>query len=90
MGNLQIIRENNLHYPLSLYIYYFVTFLCFCIMQDRGLEPSLYCNGKGIWTVPSGTCLCSPGYQNDLRLTRCEGIKNLETTAFRSIANHVR
>ncbi|CAK8698422.1 unnamed protein product [Clavelina lepadiformis] len=45
-------------------------------ITENRMMPSLYCNGEGAWTVPSGSCVCTAGYEPDRSLTQCKACKN--------------
>lgn len=40
------------------------------ILQEQR-RPKLYCNGEGSWKVPTGACMCSPGFEPSLDMTSC-------------------
>uniref|UniRef100_H2ZQU3 receptor protein-tyrosine kinase n=1 Tax=Ciona savignyi TaxID=51511 RepID=H2ZQU3_CIOSA len=37
-----------------------------------GRYPSLHCDGEGNWTVPTGTCVCTAGYEPNFSRTQCK------------------
>ncbi|XP_039250692.2 ephrin type-B receptor 3-like [Styela clava] len=45
---------------------------CVTNAVSENRRPKLYCNGEGNWMVPSGTCMCSPGFEPDTHLTKCK------------------
>ena len=40
-------------------------------MQDSYSQPSLYCDGKGNWTMSQGSCYCKAGFEPDNKMTNC-------------------
>uniref|UniRef100_H2ZQU1 receptor protein-tyrosine kinase n=1 Tax=Ciona savignyi TaxID=51511 RepID=H2ZQU1_CIOSA len=38
----------------------------------NGRYPSLHCDGEGNWTVPTGTCVCTAGYEPNFSRTQCK------------------
>jgi len=41
------------------------------VLKDYNNHPSLYCDGRGEWTMAQGFCFCYAGFQPDSTLTRC-------------------
>jgi len=41
------------------------------VIKDSYTQPSLYCDGKGNWTMSQGSCYCKAGFEPDNKMTNC-------------------